>query len=556
MEGTINKLRETFARYPNTGLVGSKLIYPDKSLQEAGGIVWKDGSAWNFGRFNDCDKPEYNYMRNVDYCSAASVMVSRKVIKSLNGFDPIFKPAYYEDTDFAFRTRSIGYDVLYQPTSVAVHFEGISHGNDVTIGTKSYQETNKNIFYDRWKNILSSHGPNGSNVDAEKDRYFSRRALFIDKCTPSPDRDAGSVVLLNMMLSIRHLGYQPTFIPDDNYANLDPYTNLCQSLGIECLYAPYTLSVEQHLRDLGKRYDLIILFRPDLTNQHLKTVRKYCPNAKILYYPHDLHYIRLKRESELSDKKHLLELSHEMRKIELSNTASCDGTIVVSTTELSELKSVVPHSSVYHLPLISSASTSKRPNFGNLNLAFVGNFNHTPNEDAVIWFIDNVLPIIKSQLPDIKFYIIGSNPPEKIRAKCSDYIVATGYIENLDDFFSNMNLSVVPLRFGAGMKGKVLSSMRCGLPVVTTSLGCEGMQLIPEKDVLIADTADEFAHSTIRALTNHIIWERLSKNSLETAEAKWGRTQVISTLKDILAGIGCSAESNVNHSSYPLYPFE
>jgi glycosyltransferase involved in cell wall biosynthesis len=287
----------------------------------------------------------------------------------------------------------------------------------------------------------------------------------------------------------------------------------------------------------------------------LKSVRQYCPKAKVLYYPHDLHYIRLERESFLTGRKDLLILSKEMRAIELANSESCDGTIVVSSTELEVLSAELPESRIFHLPLISSSRTKYLPKFGCLNLVFVGNFNHTPNEDAVIWFIDDILPVVKDSLPEIKFYIVGGNPPATITARCSEFIITTDYIDDLDDFFTGMNLSVVPLRFGAGMKGKVLASMRCGLPVVTTSIGCEGMGLKHKKDILISDTVQDFANSIIRVLTERPLWETLSENSIKISEMKWGRAQTISTLKNILMDAGLPVEDDKNLDFFPLYPF-
>lgn len=557
LPASFDALLRTFKRMPSAGLVGSKLIYPTGQLQEAGGIVWNDGSAWNVGRLRDINEPQFNYLRSVDYCSAASIMVPKRVLETLGGFDPKYKPAYYEDTDLAFRIRSLGLDVFYQPESVIIHYEGISHGKAVSEGLKKHQLINAETFYSTWQAQLKRHRPNGKDPDQEKDRGFGLRVLLIDKCTPSPDRDAGSVVLLNLMLILRHLGYQPTFIPDDNYANLIPYTPLCQSLGIECLYHPYVTSVKQHLDQFGSRYDLVILFRPDLSQCHLPLVRRLCPQAKVIYYPHDLHYIRMLREAALNGEQSLKNLALESKKIELDLSQRVDSTIVVSITEKEELNKQIPDAHVDYLPLIVNELTNHSvARFGGGDLVFIGNFNHSPNEDAVCWFAETVLPLVNKARPDVIFHVIGANPPASVCRLAGTNMVIHGFVEDLDSLLSNMTLSVAPLRFGAGMKGKVVSAMRAGLPVVCTTIGCEGMQLEDRHHTYIADDAASFAESVLEILSSQAIWERLSQAGINLCAERWGKEVSINSMSQILTGLGLETAAQHGPESLRLYPFD
>ena len=215
--GWLDELVRTFHDFPGTGFVGSKLLYPDGTLQEAGGIIWQDGSAWNFGRYQDASLPIYNYAREVDYCSGASILVPIALFKELNGFDEYFIPAYYEDADLAVKIRQRGYRVIYQPLSNVIHFEGISSGTDINHGVKAYQVENAKKFFIRWQSWLKDHQVAGNNVDTAKDRMVKYRVLVLDHCTPTPNQDAGSVIVFNSLILLREMGFQVTFIPEDNF---------------------------------------------------------------------------------------------------------------------------------------------------------------------------------------------------------------------------------------------------------------------------------------------------------------------------------------------------
>ncbi|MDY6983723.1 MAG: glycoside hydrolase family 99-like domain-containing protein, partial [Pseudomonadota bacterium] len=191
--GWMDALHDTFLQYPQAGLVGSKLIYQDGRLQEAGGIIWNDASGLNYGREDDAMKPEYGFLRDVDYCSGASIMVPRALFAQLGGFDTNLAPAYYEDTDLAFAIRKEGYRVLYQPFSVVIHFEGITSGTDIKQGVKSYQAVNQHKMHAKWRDVLAQHGTRADDTWLARERHATRRALVMDWATPRPDRDSGSI---------------------------------------------------------------------------------------------------------------------------------------------------------------------------------------------------------------------------------------------------------------------------------------------------------------------------------------------------------------------------
>jgi GT2 family glycosyltransferase/glycosyltransferase involved in cell wall biosynthesis len=542
--GWLDELLRTFSEFPGAGLVGSKLIYPDGRLQEAGGIIWKDGSAWNFGRFQDPNLPVYNYAREVDYCSGASIMMPKVVFDELKGFDEHYIPAYCEDSDIALKVRDKGYRVIYQPLSMVIHYEGVTSGTDTTQGIKQYQIENSKKLFERWQGRLISHQASGMDVDNAKDRKATRRVLVLDHCTPTPNQDAGSVTVFNLLLLLREMNFQVTFIPEDNFLYMPEYTSSLQRVGVEVLYAPYVTSVVQHVEEYGARYDLAFLFRPEVIERHLKSVRKHCPNAKVLYHTVDLHYLRMTREAQLQSNKAKQEAADAMQQREFAAMRAADASIVHSTVELELLRPLLPSVNLYVFPLIMEIKGSTRPFTKRKDIVFVGGYQHTPNVDAVKYFVGEIMPLLRKKLPGVCFYAVGSNPPAEIKDLASQDVEITGFVADLPSLLARMRVSVAPLRFGAGIKGKIGTAMAVGLPVVATSIAAEGMSLINEENILVADEPESIADAISRVYQNEALWNHISGNGINFADQEWGANAAWGILSKIIVDLGFEIDSN------------
>lgn len=534
----LDSLVQTFVDFPNTGLVGSKLLYPDGKLQEAGGIIWSDGSGWNYGRGDDPQKPKYNYLREVDYCSAASIMIPKSIWNSLGGFDEMFAPAYYEDTDLAFRVWKAGYKVFYQPKSQVIHFEGLSSGTDVTTGVKHYQEVNRLKFFERWKDVLKAHGTSEQmNEHQYRNRYARGHALFVDATTPTPDQDSGSIDAFHYLSMLRQWGFEVSFIPA-NIAYFGKYTDELQKLGVECLYFPYINSVGDYIKNEGYCYDLVVLSRAPVAAEYIDIVREFAPQAKILFSTVDLHFLREKREAELCG-SHILKIAaQETEKIEIGIMRKAHRTIVVSEAEYEMLRRLDPNISV-SLVSIPREITGRRNNFEDRrDIVFIGGYNHPPNIDAVQFFTSEIWPIVTEALPDVKFIIAGSNMPDSISQLSGKNIIVRGYVEDLGEIFDHCRLSVAPLRYGAGIKGKIVTSLSYGVPCVATAIAKEGMGLIHGESILVAETVEDFANAVVKVYTSANLWNKLSSNGLEVVREKFSIESVRGALHDVLQGLG------------------
>lgn len=462
------------------GMVGSKLIYPNGTLQEAGGIVWRNGECSNFGRRKNAKRSEYNYVKEVDYISGASIIIRKSIWKKLGGFDKRFIPAYYEDTDFAFQLRKYGYKVMYQPQSIVEHFEGISNGKDISSGIKQYQEINKHKFIKKWKNELKYQSEQGKFF-LGRDRGYNKKKIFvIDRFVPNFDQDAGGRCCFMYLNLFQQIGLQVTFLPDD-LQRIEPYTSILQQKGIEVLYGEEykDKNLEIWLKENLQYFQFVYLQRPDITIKYIDLIREYF-KGKIFYFGHDLHHIRLAREYNITHEKIYYERSKKMEKIETEIFQKADVIYVVGNYEYKILKEKYKEKIIRDIPLYiyENQYQDVEKNFSKRNdLIFVGGFLHRPNIDAVFWFSKEIYPKILEKFPDMVWHIVGTNTTEEIRNLTSKNIKVEGFLSDNDLhlLYQKCRIAVVPLRFGAGVKGKILGAAHNQIPIVTTSIGGEGL---------------------------------------------------------------------------------
>jgi GT2 family glycosyltransferase len=505
--GWLEALLGTFTQRPDAGLVGAKLVYPDGKLQEAGGILWADGSAWNYGRGQDASRPEFNYLRETDYCSGACIMVPAAFWRELGGFDDHFAPAYCEDSDLAMRVRAAGRKVYFQPGAVIVHLEGQSHGTDVGSGLKQHQAINTRKLFERWKTVLAAEQrPNGVDVFRARERSLKRRViLFIDHYLPHYDRDAGSRTIWAYLQFFVDQGLSVKFM-GDNFHPHEPYLTEMQQKGIEVLHGPwYAQHWERWLEETGSQIDYVLLSRAHISPRYIGPIRR-STKAQVLFYGHDLVSRSMEREFALTGNKAVLESAAKWREMEETVFREVDVAYYPSDDEVRYLAEHYPSLVARVLPPYVYKEPPKNGFSHSLDrrrgLLFVGGFNHPPNADAMLWFHRSVWPSIRRRFPDVRLTIAGSNPPDDILDLADDRVAVTGYVteERLDQLYASHLLAVIPLRFGGGVKGKIVEALWHGLPVLTTPIGAEG---IPDAGTcLCISSLDEFAANLERLLAS------------------------------------------------------
>jgi glycosyltransferase involved in cell wall biosynthesis len=430
-------------------------------------------------------------------------------------FDPMYAPAYAEDSDLAFKVREAGKQVWYQPLSTVVHFEGTTCGTDLDCGVKFYQVANVQKLNNRWRELISRMGTPGEKPIVEKDRGISGRVLVVDICIPTPDQDSGSVTAFEFIRALIALGYKVTFLSKSGPNHKRKYTSDLQRIGVEVLYYPYCINFSSYLKRLPQSLDLAVIFRIDSAASFFKQIRETSPSTKIIFHTVDLHFISDESHDILKNDEKAFKISNQRRHQELHFVKNADCSVVVSEFERELLSKEAPDARVVNFPYVINAKPTRTEFQARQDMLFLGGFRHPPNVDAVIWFSKHILPLVKETLPDLKFFVIGSNPTDEVIQLASEDIIVTGYVDDLTPFFERVKLSVSPLRYGAGIKGKIVMSMSYGLPCVATSVAMEGMGLTHRKNVLVADDPVEFSKSIIEIYRDEALWRDISRSAVD-----------------------------------------
>ena len=471
LPGWLEGLLETIESDPQVGAVGSLFLYPDGRIQEAGAIVWKTGEAFHYGWGKSPADRRFNFAREVDYCSGASLLIRKETFERLGGFDRLYAPAYYEDADLCFGVRALGSKVVYQPASRLVHYEGATAGTDTRTGFKHYQIVNRAKFQEKWREVLErEHYANDSRlVERAANRKAGPYVLVIDDRLPTPDRDAGSARMAFILKALAEWS-RPVFV----YLSKDEWPEYERQLwraGVETVRAV-------NLRRLFKEREFYaaVLSRPDVAEAMMPEVRRADPRIKIVFDMVDAHFIRFEREFDLTGNSHTAREAARFRKIETRLARRSDLIWCNSSADSEVVAREAPGVPIEVIPTIHRLQSRGQPFAERRGLLFLGNMRHRPNVDAVHFFVREILPHVREAVPQAELFIVGDYAPPDIEAYASEGGVRLlGYVPDIAPLFASCRLMVAPLRFGAGVKGKIGEALSYGLPVVTTDIGAEGM---------------------------------------------------------------------------------
>jgi len=531
LAGWLQNLLDTADRDALTGAVGSMLLYPNGSIQEAGSIVWKTGEAYHYGWGESAADRKYNFAREVDYCSAASLLIRKRLFDQLGGFDGRYAPAYYEDVDLCFGVRSLLYKVVFQPLSRVIHYEGVTAGRDSSVGVKPYQLINRQKFFEKWRDVLEREQfeHDLSKADEAANRKAGPHIIVFDDRVPMPDRDAGSARMFQILKSLAGLG-RTVFVP---LKPLPDYERLLWKEGVE------TANVVDYPKLIKRRhFSVAILSRPEVAAAMMRHIRRMDHRVKLVFDMVDAYFIRLGREHALTNDADLWKEARRFEKLELKLARTSDQVWNASSMDAREVAKYVGEERVAVIPTIHPLQSRGKPFDDRTGLLFIGHLAHRPNVDAVLYFLREIFPLVEEPLPSINFYIVGSNPPPEIVAYASDTVHVMGYVPDVNPLFQSARVFVAPLRFGAGINGKIGEALSYRLPVVTTSLGAAGFELASGENSLIADDPHEFAKNVVKLYRERDLWQHLAERGYRHIEEKFTPQIIEKTIETALRRIG------------------
>lgn len=532
----LETLIEAAERRPTAGAIGGTSLFFDGTIQEAGNIVWADGSTVKVGRDLPSGSAKYDYERRVDYCGGSSLLVRRDCWDRLGGMDAeLYYPAYYEDTDFCLRIASeLGLEVWYQPRSIIRHHESAatnSHFRGFLF------QRNRQQFIDRWSAFLATRdaaAPEDARaVEAAAWRAAGARprVLLIDDQVADPAIGSGYP---RMMETIRQLvldGFQLSIFT--SLVDGSHHTDEMRQLGIQVLDGYLEAHLTEILEDAFTPFDLVLVSRPHNFERFAPVVRSIMPESPIVYDAEALFHRRIERqaalEGDLGVQVRLREEAETMRTTEAAIAREADGLISISDDEARFLSQFSTSPVLVHGPLLGGIEPGPAGFMERADIGFVAGWGggaKSPNVDALAWFAHEVMPSVLARVPHARLVVTGMRPPMEARRFAGPSIVFLGGVDDLKALYDSLRVAIVPMRFGAGVKIKTVEALQFGVPTVATAVGAEGVPVDVTDALLVDDDAQGFALKVAALVDEQSTWDLQRTRLLHQIE-RWRPSESI-----------------------------
>jgi GT2 family glycosyltransferase len=545
--GWLPPLLETLEE-PGVGAVVPMYVNENGTLQEAGSVVDSIGHCHMVGRDGDPDAFQYRFRREIDFGSAACMLIPAGLFLEQSGFDDLFSPGYFEDTDLCFKLFERGLRTIYQPRSRVVH---VLHGSRSSESARRTMEKHRGLFVERWGERLARRphvveaATDPSQMLAARDAEALDRFLVIDDRVPFTDRGSGDprMALLLGELAALWPSARITLLAE-NGADAERYAEPLLRQGIEVVCPP--VDWEHWFEERRFHYGVVVVSRQQnaerFNSGHLRLSQ---PQALRVFDTEALTFQRLERLGELlppgKERNDVRAEAARTRGSEIRAIQEADVVFVVSDDEARFVAEVAPGKPAFVLSGIVEP-VPEPPGFdARGDLVFFGGFlagSASPNLDSLTYLVREVLPLFWEKHPDVGLNVVGADMGDDVRALEGPRVRIVGYVDDPAGWLSRARLHVNPMRFGAGLKQKFLDSLAAGLPFVTTPVGAEGFPLGDLRESLVADEPTGLAMRMDRLYSDRGEWEHAQSHLLELARTRFDRGSFQRTLLEALSHVG------------------
>ena len=538
-EGSISQAVRTIESSQDVGAVGGRVILPNGLLQEAGSIVWRDGTCLGYAR--NC-APEDNsvmFMRDVDYCSGVFLLTKTQLFRDMGGFDLRYVPAYYEESDYCIRLWKSGFRVVYDPFVVLDHYEfGSSSTSDDAM---RLMKINQLKFLEAHQEYLADHYvADEKNVLAARMRnHYKSKVLVIDDRVPMGKLGAGYPRANSILNALVQSQCFVTFYPlqhitdewKEVYDNIPPTIEVMLNCGID--------NLESFLEERKDYYDAIVISRP-INMKPVKDIYNRRPElfeyAKIIYDAEALWAAREILQSEIQGQS-LQEHEKTVMINEEVALASFSNTVLTVTHSEAQYFINAGYDDVHVLGHTLEARITPNEFDDRKNILFVGTMaeSGTPNVDSVEWFVENVLPLINQGVSEqVKVYLIGKTGASELEKLASEQVMVLGIVDDLTEWYNTCRIFIAPTRFAAGIPHKVHEASSFGLPTVVTPVLAQQLNWQHENEILIGKTAKDYAEQCVRLYTDKALWINIRENAVNRIVQEHSNDQFRRELANVL----------------------
>jgi glycosyltransferase involved in cell wall biosynthesis len=529
----LDEMMRPFELFDRVGVVSAHLLDGNGRLREAGARLLDDGQLEPIVGNGNPNTPEFCHTRQVEAVSRSGLLIARSVWDQVGGFSEAFAADSQVDADFCLKIRAAGLSICIAPlSSVAVRSTP-----PIWAAPKPLPSGNDTWFKRKWAGSLGEPRVRTGNCVGRAELGGFSRVLFIDQQMPRIDIDAGSYAAIQEIRLFQALNFRVSFLPL-NLLHLGAYAESLQRMGVETLHAPFCASVEQALAARAGLFDVVYITRYNVAQVVIPLVRRYQPDARIIFNVADLHFLRELRAGIAEKRDDQVRRSRFIRDAEFEVIRQADLTLSYNDTEQAIiLNHELGDANVARVPWIVEP-TRHVPTFEDRrDIAFLGSFGHRPNVEAVKFFAAEILPALRRRMPGIRLNVFGSQTNAEIAGLEQDGLVIHGHIEDLREVFDRSRLFIAPLRSGAGIKGKVLAAMAAGIPTILSSTAAEGIGAKPRTDFLLAKSPAQWVEAIAEAYSDKTLWTSLSDSASDLVREFYSFASALNAMREALEHI-------------------